>query len=53
MTAAGVLPASPIETITYDASDRHMTTTLDDGTIVSYLRDATGRLVQRTVTGSP
>ena len=36
------------QTITYDSANRHTSTTLDDGTVVSYLRDATGRIVQRT-----
>ncbi|UOQ89205.1 PA14 domain-containing protein [Agromyces endophyticus] len=40
----------------YDAADRHTTTALDDGTQVEYLRDVTGRIVQRTestTTGDP
>jgi large repetitive protein len=36
--------------ITYDVSDNHLTTTLDDGTVIAYLRDATGGIVQRTHT---
>jgi RHS repeat-associated protein len=32
----------------YDGADRHMKTVLDDGTVIEYLRDATGRIVQRT-----
>jgi RHS repeat-associated protein len=38
------------QTLGYDVSDRHMTTTLDDGTTIVYLRDATGRVVARTNT---
>ncbi|MEP6479351.1 MAG: FG-GAP-like repeat-containing protein, partial [Rhodoglobus sp.] len=38
------------QTMTYDVADRHLTTTLTDGTVVAYLRDATGRIVQRTST---
>lgn len=36
------------QTLGYDVADRHMTTTLDDGTTVVYLRDVTGRIVART-----
>ncbi|MBX3100119.1 MAG: VCBS repeat-containing protein [Salinibacterium sp.] len=36
----------------YDVADRHMTTTLTDGTTVSYVRDVTGRVVSR-VTDAP
>ena len=36
--------------IAYDVSDNHLTTTLDDGTVIAYLRDATGGIVQRTHT---
>ncbi|MFS0895232.1 RHS repeat-associated core domain-containing protein [Microbacterium sp. 179-I 3D3 NHS] len=32
----------------YDAADRHVGTTYDDGTTVTILRDATGRIVART-----
>ena len=32
----------------YDGADRHMKTVLDDGTEIKYLRDATGRIVQRS-----
>ncbi|WP_309619236.1 hypothetical protein [Salinibacterium sp.] len=31
------------QTLAYDVSDRHRTTTLTDGTTVVYLRDVTGR----------
>jgi len=44
------------QTMTYDTGDRHMSTTLTDGTTVVYVRDVTGRIVQRTATpptGSP
>ncbi len=34
--------------IAYDVSDNHTTTTLDDGTIITYLRDVSGSIVQRT-----
>jgi RHS repeat-associated protein len=36
------------QTLTYDVADRHLSTTLTDGTVISYLRDATGRIVSRT-----
>ena len=36
------------ETLAYDGQDRHVQTTLDDGSKVTYLRDATDRIVQRT-----
>ncbi|MBH0110722.1 hypothetical protein I6E81_11140 [Salinibacterium sp. NG22] len=32
----------------YDGADRHIKTVLDDGTEIEYVRDATGRIVQRT-----
>ena len=42
----------------YDGADRHMTTrltqgtsTLSDDTVITYVRDATGRIVSRTVQG--
>jgi RHS repeat-associated protein len=41
------------QTLGYDSVDRHVSTVLADGTHIDYLRDATGRVVQRTVTGSP
>ncbi|WP_343924561.1 RHS repeat-associated core domain-containing protein [Rhodoglobus aureus] len=34
----------------YDAADQHMKTVLDDGTVIEYVRDATGRIVQRSST---
>lgn len=36
------------QTIEYDVADRHMTTTLPDGTTIVYVRDVTGRIVART-----
>jgi RHS repeat-associated protein len=39
------------QTLGYDAADRHLTTTLTDGTLIKYVRDVTGRIVQRTATG--
>jgi len=36
------------QTLGYDSSDRHMTTTLSDGTTVVYQRDVTGRIISRT-----
>lgn len=36
------------ETLAYDGQDRHTSTTLDDVAKVTYLRDATDRIVQRT-----
>ena len=38
------------QTLVYDVSDRHVGTTLTDGTTVSYARDATGRIVSRSST---
>ncbi len=38
------------QTLTFDVADRHMATTLTDGTTVLYQRDATGRVVARTST---
>ncbi|MBX3100107.1 MAG: hypothetical protein KF761_11060 [Salinibacterium sp.] len=40
------------QTLGYDVADRHMTTTLSDGTTVAYVRDVTGRVVSR-VTDAP
>ena len=37
------------ETLVFDGSDQHTKTTLSDGTVLTYLRDATGRVVQRTM----
>jgi len=34
----------------FDVSNRHVKTTLADGTVVSYVRDATNRIVERKVT---
>ncbi|WP_306295601.1 MULTISPECIES: RHS repeat-associated core domain-containing protein [Clavibacter] len=36
------------ETLSYDGGDRHTATKLADGASVSYMRDATDRIVQRT-----
>ncbi len=36
--------------LVYDVSNRHVKTTLDDGTVVTYVRDATNRIVERKVT---
>jgi len=41
------------EALTYDGTDRHTKTVLTDGTTVEYVRDATDRIVQRTMTPSP
>lgn len=38
------------QTLGYDLSDQHVKTTLADGTRVEYLRDVTGRIIQRTET---
>ncbi|MEQ1736974.1 MAG: hypothetical protein ABL886_11305, partial [Rhodoglobus sp.] len=40
------------QTLAYDVADRHMKTTLSDGTTITYLRDATGRVVSR-ITDAP
>jgi len=37
------------QTLVYDTADRHIGTTLTDGTTIAYLLDAGGRMVQRTV----
>lgn len=41
------------QTLFYDVADRHYKTVLDDGTTITYLLDAGGRMVARTVSGSP
>lgn len=41
------------QTLTYDVADRHVKTVLDDGTTITYLLDAGGRMVARTVANSP
>jgi len=41
------------QTLVYDVTNRHTGTTLDDGTIIEYTRDATNRIVKRTVKTSP
>jgi len=40
------------QTLTYDVADRHMSTVLADGTTITYVRDATGRVVSR-ITDAP
>jgi RHS repeat-associated protein len=37
------------QTLTYDVTDRHVGTLLADGTQISYLWDASGQIVQRTI----
>jgi RHS repeat-associated protein len=37
------------ETLTYDVANQHKKTTLADGTVLTYVRDATGRVIQRTM----
>jgi large repetitive protein len=37
------------QTLEYDIADNHISTELDDGTEVTYLRDSTGTLIQRSV----
>ena len=34
----------------YDVADQHVSTTLDDGTVIVYVRDVSGSIVQRTQT---
>jgi large repetitive protein len=36
------------QTLGYDAADQHIKTELTDGTVIEYVRDVTGRIVQRT-----
>lgn len=36
------------QVLSYDGADRHISTTLTDGTEVTYIRDATDRIVSRT-----
>ena len=38
------------QVLEFDVSNRHVKTTLADGTVVSYVRDATNRIVERKVT---
>lgn len=38
------------QSLGYDSTDRHLTTTLTDGTTVVYVRDVTDRIVSRTTT---
>ncbi|MFT4285139.1 MAG: PA14 domain-containing protein, partial [Protaetiibacter sp.] len=41
------------QALVYDVTNRHTGTTLDDGTIIEYTRDATNRIVKRTVKAGP
>ncbi|MFF2073148.1 PA14 domain-containing protein [Kitasatospora sp. NPDC058162] len=41
------------DTLAYDSSKRHISTTAADGTTIAYTRDPADRLTARTVTGSP
>ena len=61
LTAAGSIPSLAYDehgnttvladqTLTYDGADQHSTTTLADGTLITYTRDASGRIVQRAST---
>jgi len=47
--AAGNTTRLADQTLGYDVSERHTSTVLDDGTTISYLRDATDRIVARTL----
>lgn len=38
------------QTLSYDGADRHLKTTLADGTVIQYVRDVTDRIVSRTAT---
>ena len=38
------------QTLAYDVTDRHVGTTLADGTVIAYTRDAGGQIMQRTET---
>jgi RHS repeat-associated protein len=38
------------QTLAYDITDRHVRTTLTDGTVISYTRDVGGQIIQRTET---
>lgn len=40
------------QTLGYDVSDQHVKTALTDGTVIVYLRDVTGRIIQRTETAA-
>jgi RHS repeat-associated protein len=37
------------QTLGYDVADQHIRTELSDGTVITYLRDASGAVVQRTL----
>ncbi|WBU36908.1 RHS repeat-associated core domain-containing protein [Homoserinibacter sp. YIM 151385] len=36
--------------LVYDVADRHIRSELDDGTVIEYLRDASDRIIERTMT---
>jgi len=38
------------QTLSYDSTDRHLSTTLTDGTVITYTRDVTGRVISRLMT---
>ena len=38
------------EKLAYDSTDRHVSTTLSDGTVITYTRDVTGRVISRLMT---
>jgi RHS repeat-associated protein len=40
------------QTLAYDVADQHTSTTLTDGTVIAYIRDVAGSIVQRTETPS-
>ena len=37
------------QTLEFDVTNRQVKTTMDDGTVIQYLRDATNRVVERRV----
>jgi RHS repeat-associated protein len=40
------------QTLKYDSDDQHISTSLTDGSAVRYVRDVTGRIVERTATSA-
>jgi RHS repeat-associated protein len=63
LTAAGATPSLVYDahgntttladqSLSYDVADQHMKTVLTDGTTITYVRDLTGRIVQRSGTSS-
>ncbi|MGN6272387.1 MAG: RHS repeat-associated core domain-containing protein [Protaetiibacter sp.] len=48
--ARGNTTVLPDQQLGYDVTNRHISTTLDDGTVINYVRDATNRIVERKVT---